>query len=135
MPDRSFQVTTDLLTAYPEIEIIYGANDGGVLGAVQAVKNAGKAGKVFVFGIDAGEQQIAMLKDSDNILQAVTGQDPYGVGYTAMAKVIEAVKGKDVSDTQGKIVFVPGTTISRDDPEGLKKYEEQYKAWASMAGK
>jgi simple sugar transport system substrate-binding protein/ribose transport system substrate-binding protein len=135
MPDRSFQVTTDLLTAYPEIEIIYGANDGGVLGAVQAVKNAGKAGKVFVFGIDAGEQQIAMLKDSDNILQAVTGQDPYGVGYTAMSKVIEAVKGKDVSDTQGKIVVVPGTTISRDDPQGLKKYEDQYKVWASMAGK
>jgi ABC-type sugar transport system substrate-binding protein len=76
-----------------------------------------------------------MLRNSDNILQAVTGQDPYGVGYAAMTRVIEAIKGKDVSDTQGKFISVPGTTISRDDPEGLKKYEDQYKAWASMAGK
>lgn len=39
--DSSLQVTGDMLTANSDLDIIFACNDGGTIGAVQAVKNAG----------------------------------------------------------------------------------------------
>jgi simple sugar transport system substrate-binding protein/ribose transport system substrate-binding protein len=92
-----------------------------------AVKNAGLAGKCFVFGIDTGDQQLAMLRDRDNILQAVTGQDPYTQGYNAMKVLIDAINGKDISATKGKTIIVPGLLVSRNDPAGIDAFEKGHK--------
>jgi simple sugar transport system substrate-binding protein/ribose transport system substrate-binding protein len=127
LQDRAVQVAGDILTAHNDVNIIYGANDGGTIGAVMAVKNAGLAGKCFVFGIDTGDQQLAMLRDSDNILQAVTGQDPYQMGYNAMKVLIDAVQGKDISATMGKTIIVPGLLVSRSDPAGIDAFEKNLK--------
>jgi simple sugar transport system substrate-binding protein/ribose transport system substrate-binding protein len=124
LQDRAVQVAGDILTAHSDVNIIYGANDGGTIGAVMAVKNAGLAGKCFVFGIDTGDQQLAMLRDSDNILQAVTGQDPYQMGYNAMKVLIDAIQGKDFSATRGKTIIVPGLLVSRSDPAGIDAFEK-----------
>jgi ABC-type sugar transport system substrate-binding protein len=123
LQDKAITVVGDILTANKDINIIYAANEGGTIGATMAVKNAGLAGKVFTFGTDASEQLISMLKDSDNVLQAIAGQDPYNQGYKAMDTLIKALKGGDVSATQGKSTIVPGVLLSRDDPEGIKKFE------------
>jgi len=128
LQDKAVAVAGDILTAHPDVNVIFAANDGGTIGATMAVKNAGKAGECFVFGIDTGEQQIAMLKDSDNILQAITGQDPYTMGYKAMESLIKALKGEDISATKGKTEIVPGTLLSRDDPDGIAKFEADLKA-------
>jgi len=123
MQDRAIQVAGDILTARSDIDIIYGANDGGTIGSVMAVKNAGLAGKCFVFGIDTGDQQLAMLRDPDNILQAVAGQDPYTIGTRAMQTVIDAINGRDYSATRGKITVVPGQLVSRSNPSGIDAFE------------
>jgi simple sugar transport system substrate-binding protein/ribose transport system substrate-binding protein len=128
LQDVAVQKAGDLLTANPDIDIIYGANDGGTIGSVMAVKNAGRAGKTFVFGIDTGDQQIAMLRDSDNVLQAVTGQDPYSQGYNAMKVLADAINGKDVSKTTGKAIIVDGLLVSRSDPAGIDKFEKELAA-------
>ena len=123
LQDKAITVVGDILTANKDINIIYAANEGGTIGATMAVKNAGLAGKVFTFGTDASEQLISMLKDSDNVLQAIAGQDPYNQGYNAMDTLIKALKGGDVSATQGKSTIVPGVLLSRDDLDGIKKFE------------
>jgi len=128
LQDRAVAVAGDILTAHPDANIIFAANDGGTIGATMAVKNAGLSGKCFVFGIDTGDQQIAMLKDSDNILQAVTGQDPYNMGYKAMETLIKALKGEDVSASKGKTEIVSGALLSRDNPAGITQFEEDLKA-------
>ena len=122
--DRAVQVAGEILSANRDINIIFGANDGGTIGAVMAVKNAGLAGKCFVFGIDTGDQQLAMLRDRDNILQAVAGQDPYTQGYSAMKVLIDAIQGKDYSATAGKTIVVPGLLVSRSDPGGIDAFEK-----------
>lgn len=124
LQDKAVQVAGDILTAHPDINIIFGANDGGTIGSVMAVKNAGLAGKCFVFGIDTGDQQLAMLRDQDNILQAVAGQDPYTQGYNAMKVLIDAIQGKDYSATKGKTIIVPGVLVSRSDPAGIDAFEK-----------
>ncbi|QEN08363.1 sugar ABC transporter substrate-binding protein [Oceanispirochaeta crateris] len=129
LQDAAFSTAGDMLTANPDIDIFFGANDGGTLGAVLAVKNAGLTGKAFVFGIDTGDQQITMLKSSDNILQAVCGQDPYNMGYMAMEALINAINGEDYSATKGKTEIVPGAVLNAADPAGIAAFE------ADMASK
>lgn len=120
--DMAVTVATDMLTAHPEINIFICANDGGTLGTVMAVKNAGRAGDCFVFGIDCGEQQISMLLSDDNILQAVTAQDAYGLGYETMQYLIEYLIGKEKD--MGKTTYLKGTLIERGDRAGIEEYKK-----------
>ena len=128
LQDTAVQVAGDVLTANRDINVIFCANEGGTIGTVMAVKNAGLAGKVFVYGIDTGEQLIAMLRDRDNILQAITGQDPYTQGYNAMKVLIDAINGKDFSATKGKTIVVPGVLLNRNNPGGIDAFEKDLKA-------
>ena len=82
--DDAVSVVSDIFTASPDVHLIYAANEGGTVGATMAVKNVGKAGSVYTFGIDANEQLANMLLSDDNILQATTGQDSYTMGYNSM---------------------------------------------------
>ncbi len=104
----------DMITANPDLDIIYGCNDGGTLGSVLAVKQANK--KIAVFGIDIGKQQLEMLLAKDRILQAVTGQDPYKIGYMSLEFAVKALKGEDIP----KNVTVPGKLATRTDPKALR---------------
>ncbi|MGL5256242.1 MAG: substrate-binding domain-containing protein, partial [Proteocatella sp.] len=120
----------DIITAQATkggVDIFWAANDGGTIGAVMAVKNAGLSGKTFVFGTDAGEQQLEMLKSSDNILQAVTGQDPYMIGYKTMEVLIKDIKGEDTGFEKGKTQIQDGILLSRTDSAGLDSFEESLK--------
>src|SRR5215204_6946931 len=44
--NKALQVTEDILTANPDLDAIFAANEPGVLGAAEAVRQAGKAGDV-----------------------------------------------------------------------------------------
>lgn len=112
----------DILTANPDLDIIYAANDGGTVGAVMAVKNAGK--DVVVFGIDASEQLANFLKDESNILQATTGQQPFQIGYQSVEFAVKAIKGEPVEET----IIVPGMVLDRGEPAGIDTFLEDLKA-------
>lgn len=117
------KVVTSLLNANPDINVIWGANEGATVGAVTAVKNAGKAGKVFVFGTDISEQLAGFLMSKDDILQAVTGQKPYEMGYGTIEAAVKVLDGGKVE----KRVIVPGQLYSRDDLAPAKAFLEQVK--------
>ena len=80
LAEQAVKKAGDILTAHPEVNVIWAANEGGTVGAVMAVKNSGRAGKVLVFGTDTGEQLAEFLLNDDDILQAVTGQRPFEIG-------------------------------------------------------
>ncbi|MNL44298.1 D-allose-binding periplasmic protein precursor [compost metagenome] len=112
-----------MLTANPGIQIIYAANEGGTIGAVQAVRKAGLEGKVFVFGIDGSEQLANMLLDEDNVLQAVTAQQPLEVGRLAIEAAVALIDGKSVD----KNVVVPVLGLNRNDVAGVEQFLEELK--------
>ncbi|MGE5583890.1 MAG: substrate-binding domain-containing protein [Bacillota bacterium] len=105
--DMALPKAGDILTANPDLDIAYGCNDGGTKGWVLAAKNAGK--KLAVFGIDCDKEAADMLLSSDNILQAVCGQDPYQQGYMSIDYAVKALKKVKVP----KAVVVPGAVFSR----------------------
>ena len=124
LTEKAISVVSDILTANPEIEMIYAANEGGTIGAVQAVKKAGLEGKVFVFGIDGTEQLANMLLDPDNVLQAVTAQKPFEVGTLAIKAANDVLDKKPVEKKQS----VPVLSLSRNDPDGVKAFLAQLKS-------
>ncbi len=121
--DTGTKVAGDIITAHPKLDMIYGCNDGATKGAVLAVKNAGKAGKIAVFGIDTDEQIAQFLLSKDNILQAVTGQDPYKIGYMSLEFAVKSLKGENVPQS----VIVPGKLLSRTDPKSVQEFLDSLK--------
>ncbi|MGA9396745.1 MAG: substrate-binding domain-containing protein [Anaerolineaceae bacterium] len=119
--DDAITKVSDMLTANPEINIIWACNDGSTIGAAMAVKQAGLAGKVFVFGYDGGDQQTSMILSGDNILIGVVAQDPYAQGYRAVESLALTLLGKTNPDA-GKITVVPGTYLSVSDTAGVQKW-------------
>lgn len=127
--DKAVITAGDIMTAHPEINILFSSNEGGTIGCTMAVANAGKQGEVFVFGVDGSEQIVNMLKDPKNILQATTAQDFYQLCYRTMEIVCMAVKGEDVSEFEGKKTYVSGTFLSRQDPKKLDEYVANLKKY------
>ena len=124
LAEKAVQVAGDIITANPDVNIIYAANEGGTVGAVQAVRNAGKAGEIFVFGVDGTEQLVTFLLDGDNVLQATTAQQPYVMGEMAVQNAIAAAKGETVEKT----VVVPVLGLSRTKEAEAREFLDYLKS-------
>jgi simple sugar transport system substrate-binding protein/ribose transport system substrate-binding protein len=121
MQDDAVTKVADMLTAHPEINVIWACNDGGTIGAAMAVQQAGLAGKVFVFGYDGGDQQTSMILSENPVLIGVVSQDPYTQGYKAVESLALTLQGKSNPD-KGKITVVPGMYLSSTDPAGVNEW-------------
>jgi ABC-type sugar transport system substrate-binding protein len=95
------------------------------VGAVQAVRNAGKEGQIFVFGTDGSEQLANFLLADDNVLQAVTAQKPHDMGFQAVETAIAAIDGKPVE----KLIIVPVQGLDRNDPDTVRAFAEDLKKY------
>ena len=118
LPEMALKKAGDILTAHPEIDILWSANEGGTVGSVMAVKNADREGKVAVFGTDASQQLVEFMLADDGILQALTTQTPFELGVKAMELAIGALKGQDVA---AKVVM-DGVLLARQDSAGVRAF-------------
>lgn len=113
----------NIISSQPDLNIIWAANEGGTVGATIAVKNSGKQESIFVFGTDVSEQLFNMLLNEDNILQAVTGQQPYEIGRQSLEQLIGDIKGEQ---TNRKII-IPGIPLARNNRDEVKRYIDVFK--------
>ena len=120
LAENAVRVAGDIITANPDLNIIYAANEGGTVGAVQAVRNAGKEGEIFVFGVDGTEQLVSFMLDDDNVLQAVTAQQPFVMGEMAVNAAIAAINGEETEEA----VIVPVLGLSRTDRAAVEDFQE-----------
>ena len=95
--DVATQVGTDMLIANPEINLMYAANEGGTIGAVNAVLAAGQIGQTYVMGTDATAELMNFVSDGE-ILLAVNSQFPRDMGAGAMRAALKAVKGEAIDE-------------------------------------
>ncbi len=108
----------NILTAHPEVNLIWAANEGGTVGAVNAVTGKNRAGEVFVFGTDMSEQIGSFLLADNKVLQAVTGQKPFEIGLQAVTAAVNVVNKQPVE----KKVSMPGILFSADNPQEVRDY-------------
>jgi ABC-type sugar transport system substrate-binding protein len=96
-------------------DVIWAANEGGTVGAVTAVRNAGAAGRVVVFGTDLSVQLLDFLEAQDGILLAVTAQAPVEMGTRAVEAAVDLLAGRAVPPSE----TLPGRLYAREDRPGL----------------
>lgn len=107
-------VTTDMLTAFPNIKGIFASNEPGAIGAAQALRALGKAGQVKLVAFDASGEQINALKDG--VIQALIVQNPFKMGYEGVRALVASIKGEPVE----KVIDTGVTIVTKenlDEPE------------------
>jgi ribose transport system substrate-binding protein len=112
--NKALQVTEDILTANPNLDAIFAANEPGVLGAAEAVRQAGKAGDIVIIGWDASPEEIQGVEDG--VISALVVQNPFRMGYdgtNAAIKIIREGAKVESEDTGATIV----TKDNLQDPE------------------
>jgi ribose transport system substrate-binding protein len=103
--NKALQVTEDILTANPDLDAIFAANEPGVLGAAEAVRQAGKAGDVVIIGWDASSEEVEGVRDG--VISALVVQNPFKMGYdgtNAAVKIIREGAKVESEDTGSTIV-------------------------------
>ncbi|MEO5805225.1 ABC transporter substrate-binding protein [Devosia sp.] len=87
-------ITTDLLTANPNLVGIFASNLIMAQGAGQALAENGAAAKVALIGFDSDDKLVGFLKDGT--IDALVVQDPYRMGYDGIKTALAASKGEKV---------------------------------------
>jgi ribose transport system substrate-binding protein len=101
--NTALQVTEDILTANPDLDGIFAANEPGVLGAAEAVRQAGKAGEIVIIGWDASPEEIQGVKEG--VISALVVQNPFRMGYDGVNAAVKMIrqgaeaKGNDTGAT------------------------------------
>ncbi|KPA98276.1 MULTISPECIES: sugar ABC transporter substrate-binding protein [Pseudomonas] len=99
--DQGNKVASAMLSEYPDLKALLAGNDNMALGAVSAVRAAGKAGKVQVVGYDNIEAIKPMLQDGRVLAtadQAAAQQAVFGI-----QNALKLVKGEKVDAVDGVI--------------------------------
>ena len=126
---EAMAAVSDILMTYPDLDIVWAADEQGTVGAVGAVRMAGKAGRTVVFGTHISRPLADLLLDPDNVLQAVSGWKPYDMGFHAVETAVKLVRNEQ---TPRKIV-IPPSLYSRDQPEELKRFVSEFPSSAELA--
>lgn len=101
---KALDVTNTILQRNPDLKAIYAANDGMALGALQAVKNANKLGKVMVIGTDGVPEAINSVKQGE--LTATAAQDSAAMGAKALGVMIDTLKTKPAIKVDAAPAFI-----------------------------
>lgn len=111
---RALAVTEDMLTAHPELAALFCSSEAATVGASQAVRARGVAGRVKVVGFDASPRLQQSL--ADGVIDALVVQNPYRMTFRAVETVLEALAGR----TPPKRIDSPARVVRAtdlDDPE------------------
>lgn len=94
--EKAMKVTEDVLLAYPNVDVIFGAYGADTgLGATKAIKEAGCT-TVKVVNFDAVPESRKLIYDHDPVLIADVAQQTFRMGYTSIKYAVQYLKGGEV---------------------------------------
>lgn len=118
--DQGYAATQNILTANPDIQLVYCGNDGMAIGALRAVKEAKKEKQVKIIGFD-GVSEALNLVDTGEMF-ATCAQFPAEMGILGVENAVKLVKGETAEsniDTGAKL-------ITKDNVKEHKDYVSKY---------
>lgn len=136
--DLKYNVTTDqttpdclaktqtLLQAHPDTSVILSNYSDCTIGAIRAIKAAGRSDSVRLFDVGGSHQSFEAIRSGD--LELTTYHTPHDNGARAMQAVVDAFAGKTVPRYIG--VYPEGITIDNSplviDRSNVARYTPQY---------
>lgn len=91
---KSTDLAKAIIQAHPNLKGFFGANEGSIIGVLNAVKELKKEGQIVVIGYDSGKQQIAAI--TSGVEAGAITQNPVGIGAKCVEAAVKAVKGESV---------------------------------------
>lgn len=88
---KAFQ---DLYQAHPDVALVYAHNDDMALGALQVLRQNGKAGQVKIVGIDGLMEAVKTIAAGKNEYQGTIMNDPAHLGAIAVETAYGVLEGK-----------------------------------------
>ncbi len=107
----AFQAAAAILLKHPDIKGFYCGSDIMALGVVQAVKQAGKTGKVIVVGRDGIEPAYEAIRNRE--MAATVNVDAFTMGKLAVELTFRILDGQDINS----VVFTPQQLITQENVE------------------
>lgn len=91
---KSTDLAKAIIQAHPDLVGFFGANEGSIIGVLNAVTEMGKEGEIVVIGYDSGKQQTDAVKAG--LAAGAITQDPIGIGYKAVEAAVKAINGEEL---------------------------------------
>jgi ribose transport system substrate-binding protein len=88
--NTALTVTSNILTANPDLKGIFAANEASDIGAVEATRLAHKAGKVKIIGWDTSPDEVSGVREG--LVAGLISQDPFRMGYDGVRAAVALVR-------------------------------------------
>lgn len=121
LQEEGLDITEQILTANPDIQLIWAWNQTSLLGCVAALQNAGDQ-DIIVMGTDMSVELAKDMQADEVKLQAITTQMPFDIGYKAVENAVKAAKGESID----KEVLIPVKTYMKDKADELTTYIKEH---------
>lgn len=111
----AMNITSDLLTANPDINGIFSAAAPMAVGAAQALKAKGLDKKVKLVTFDPSPEVLPLFEAG--VINGIIAQDPYQMGYKGVELLDMVIKGGKIEQKKTQIPVVVITPENYDKPE------------------
>ena len=93
---KSTEIAKAILTAHPDLDGFFGANEGSIIGVLNAIRENGLEGEIVAIGYDSGKAQMDAIREG--VINGSISQDPIGIGYKAVEAAVKAVRGEELEE-------------------------------------
>lgn len=121
LQEEGLDITEQILTANPDVQMIWCWNQVSLLGCAAGLENAQKS-DIVLMGTDMSVELAKDMLGDSITLQAITTQMPYEMGYTAVENAVKAVKGEDVE----KEIMIPTYTYTKENLDEIQTYIDEH---------
>ena len=129
---KAMNVAADMIQANPNLACISASNDTMALGAAQAIKNAGKTGKIIVMGCDGIPDAVTAIRKGE--LDASVAFMQYENGYNTIEAAILQLEGQG-SKIPKSIMASQEVWTKKNIEEKVKNYGRYYSGMAKLEKK
>ena len=91
---KSTDLAKAIIQAHPNLKGFFGANEGSIIGVLNAVTELGMEGKLVVIGYDSGAQQKEAVRSG--VQAGAITQDPIGIGYKCVEAAVKAINSEEL---------------------------------------
>lgn len=110
--------TTDVLSAYPELDGIFGANEPTAVGMARAIVQAGREDTLFALGFDGNEDLQQFVRDG--VLDAIAVQGSFQMGELGVQTIVNLIAGETVEDfINTGVVLVTADNIDSEEAQNV----------------
>ena len=117
---RALNITADTLTKTPDLNAVFAANDVMALGAVEAIRAAGKTNQIIVVGVDGvPDARKAIL--AGRMTASIT-QLPYLIGKRSVQMAKQSVHGQCAGKTERAPLLILTKSVLESKKDPLLQY-------------